>query len=164
MPEETKTFLRALKNPLGVITIVGKYRTGKSLFLNKVLLKKSSFKVSPTINSCTKGLWLCRETLKSESEKEMDILVIDTEGFGATEETDAYNNKILLFALLFSSYFVYNSVGSIDETSINNLTVIANLARDIESSNSKKEKLEEEFPSFLWLVRDFTLNMVDKNG
>lgn len=61
----------------------------------------------------------------------MDILVIDTEGFGATEETDAYNNKILLFALLFSSYFVYNSVGSIDETSINNLTVIANLARDI---------------------------------
>lgn len=94
----------------------------------------------------------------------MDILVIDTEGFGATEETDAYNNKILLFALLFSSYFVYNSVGSIDETSINNLTVIANLARDIESSNSKKDKLEEEFPSFLWLVRDFTLNMVDKNG
>jgi hypothetical protein len=66
VPEETKTFLRELKNPLGVITIVGKYRTGKSLFLNKVLLKKSSFKVSPTINSCTKGLWMCRETLKSE--------------------------------------------------------------------------------------------------
>ena len=44
----------------------------------------------------------------------MDVLVVDTEGFGATEETDAYNNKILLFAILLSSYFVYNSVGSID--------------------------------------------------
>lgn len=60
IPEETKEFLRNFKNPLGIITIVGKYRTGKSLFLNKVLLRNSTFKVSPTINSCTKGLWMCR--------------------------------------------------------------------------------------------------------
>ena len=55
-------------------------------------------------------------------------MIIDTEGFGAMEETDAYNNRILLFALLLSSYFVYNSVGSIDENSLNNISVIANLA------------------------------------
>lgn len=65
MPAETADFLRQFRNPIGVITIVGKYRTGKSLFLNKVLLRKSAFKVSPTINSCTKGLWLCRESIKS---------------------------------------------------------------------------------------------------
>jgi len=70
----------------------------------------------------------------------------------------------LLFALLLSSYFIYNSVGSIDETSLNNLTIIANLAKDIQNNNNKDSKLEEEFPSFLWLVRDFTLNLVDKNG
>ncbi len=153
-----------MKNPLGVITIVGKYRTGKSLFLNKVLLKNGNFKVSPTINSCTKGLWMCRQTLTSEGSQPCDLLVIDTEGFGATEETDAYNNKILLFAILLSSYFIYNSVGSIDENSINNLNVIANLAREIQKSNSKDDKVDEEFPSFLWLVRDFTLNIVDKSG
>ena len=50
-----------------MITIVGKYRTGKSLFLNKVLLNNSdSFKVCPTINSCTKGLWISRKIIKSE--------------------------------------------------------------------------------------------------
>lgn len=65
VPPETADFLKTFTNPLGVITIVGKYRTGKSLFLNKVLLRKSAFKVSPTIQSCTKGLWLCREVLKS---------------------------------------------------------------------------------------------------
>ncbi len=92
------------------------------------------------------------------------MIVVDTEGFGATEETDAYNNKILLFAILLSSYFIYNSVGSIDENSINNLNVIANLAREIQKSNSKDDKVDEEFPSFLWLVRDFTLNIVDKSG
>lgn len=153
-----------MKNPLGVITIVGKYRTGKSLFLNKVLLKNGNFKVSPTINSCTKGLWMCRQTLTSEGSQPCDLLVVDTEGFGATEETDAYNNKILLFAILLSSYFIYNSVGSIDENSINNLNVIANLAREIQKSNSKDDKVDEQFPSFLWLVRDFTLNIVDKSG
>lgn len=92
------------------------------------------------------------------------MLVIDTEGFGATEETDAYNNKILLFAMLLSSYFIYNSVGSIDENSLNNLNIIANLAKEIQKTNNKDEKIDEEFPAFLWLVRDFTLNLVDKNG
>jgi len=42
------------------------------------------------------------------------LLVLDSEGFGAPEETDKYNHKILLFAMLLSSYFIYNSVGSID--------------------------------------------------
>ena len=60
VPTETAAFLKEIKNPLGIIAIVGKYRTGKSLFLNKVLLRKTTFKVSPTINSCTKGLWMCR--------------------------------------------------------------------------------------------------------
>jgi hypothetical protein len=31
--------------------------------------------------------------------------------------------------MLLSSYFIYNSVGSIDENSLNNLNVIANLAK-----------------------------------
>ena len=92
-------------------------------------MRSSVFKVSPTINSCTKGLWICQETLKADNHDQTDVLVIDTEGFGATEETDAYNNKILLFAMLLSSYFIYNSVGSIDENSLNNLNVIANLAK-----------------------------------
>lgn len=61
VPTEAQHFLRSFKNPLGIVTIVGKYRTGKSLFLNKVLLKNSAaFKVCPTINSCTKGLWMWR--------------------------------------------------------------------------------------------------------
>ena len=73
----------------------------------------------------------------------MDVLVIDSEGFGAMEETDAYNNRILLFALLLSSYFIYNSVGSIDEKSLNNLNVITNLAKELQSKNVGNDKIEE---------------------
>lgn len=44
---------------LHIITVAGKYRTGKSYILNRVLLERNSgFEVGPTINACTKGLWM----------------------------------------------------------------------------------------------------------
>ena len=48
-----------LKNSkVGVIAVAGKYRTGKSFLLNRILLNKqgatSGFGVGPTINPCTK--------------------------------------------------------------------------------------------------------------
>lgn len=57
--EESKEFLRKLTGKkIGVICVVGKYRTGKSYFLNKVILdlqdSNSGFNVGPTINPCTK--------------------------------------------------------------------------------------------------------------
>jgi len=43
------------------------------------------------------------------SNKEMDCLVIDAEGFGGLDEDANHDNRIFLFALLLSSYFIYNS-------------------------------------------------------
>jgi hypothetical protein len=125
-------FLRGLTAPVGVITVVGKYRTGKSLFVNRVLLNNpGGFKVGPTVNPCTKGLWLWRETLRSDNPDfpEQEVLVIDSEGFGGTDENSNHDSKIMLFALLLSSFFIYNSVGSIDENSLNCLNLIINLAK-----------------------------------
>lgn len=55
--KEAEEFLKSLGDtPLGAISVVGKYRTGKSFFINRVLLnkKKSGFNVGATINPCTK--------------------------------------------------------------------------------------------------------------
>ncbi len=41
--------------------------------------------------------------------------MIDTEGFGGTDENENHDSRIFLFAILLSSYFIFNSVGSIDE-------------------------------------------------
>ncbi len=45
--------------------VAGKYRTGKSFLLNRVILNKKNegFGVGPTINPCTKGLWVWGETM-----------------------------------------------------------------------------------------------------
>lgn len=52
------------------------------------------------------------------------MLLIDSEGIGAFDEDDNHDSKIFLLALLLSSYFVYNSMGTIDENAINNLSLI----------------------------------------
>jgi hypothetical protein len=56
---QAEQFLASLgPEKLGVVSIVGKYRTGKSFFVNKVLLGQQAggFSVGPTINPCTKVL------------------------------------------------------------------------------------------------------------
>lgn len=69
---------------------------------------------------------------------------------------------------MLSSFFIYNSVGNIDEQALNSLSLIINLAKDIQikshNSDTEKEDTANYFPSFLWIVRDFALKMVDNNG
>ena len=57
MSEEAKRFLKSIKEKVAVIAVAGKYRTGKSFLLNRILLNKKEkvgFGVGPTINPCTK--------------------------------------------------------------------------------------------------------------
>lgn len=54
----------------------------------------------------------------------MKILLIDSEGIGAFDEDENHDTKIFLLALLLCSYFIYNSMGTIDENAINNLSLI----------------------------------------
>jgi hypothetical protein len=57
--EESREFLKSLQAPLGIISVAGMYRTGKSYLLNRMLLNRSSgFGVGSTINACTKGVWV----------------------------------------------------------------------------------------------------------
>lgn len=59
--EEAKELLMsdALRDEhVGIIAVAGKYRTGKSFLLNRILMNKkgetTGFGVGPTINPCTK--------------------------------------------------------------------------------------------------------------
>lgn len=137
---EAAEFLCQLKGKIGVIAICGKYRTGKSYILNKLFMEqlaedraKRGFNVGPTINPCTKGLWIWKEIFyaQNDEEKETPIIIIDTEGLGAFDEDDNHDTKIFLLALLLCSYLIYNSVGSIDENVLNNLSLVVNLSKSL---------------------------------
>jgi len=93
-------------------------------------------------------------------------LVIDSEGIGAFDEDENHDTKIFLLALLLSSFFIYNSVGTIDESALNNLSLIINLSKELQIKSELLEDCDPEeilklFPSFLWIVRDFSLRLID---
>jgi hypothetical protein len=94
----------------------------------------------------------------------MDLIMIDTEGFGGMDENANHDSRIFLFSLLLSSYFIYNSSGSIDENALTSLNLIINLAKDIQTKTNGKAEDVSSFPAFLWVIRDFTLMLQDKGG
>ena len=55
-PDAEKILRRPEYKSIGLIALVGKYRTGKSFLLNRVILnrKDQGFGVGPTIKPCTK--------------------------------------------------------------------------------------------------------------
>jgi hypothetical protein len=92
-------------------------------------------------------------------------MVMDTEGLGSLEEGEQTDTKIFLMSMLLSSYFIYNSVGSIDEKAVQSLSLIINLSKLLQKGGSREmQDIVNCFPSFLWLVRDFALRLEDNKG
>ena len=96
---------------------------------------------------------------------------MDSEGIGALDEDSTHDSRIFSLAVLLSSCFLYNSTGSIDENAIQNLSLIVNLTKNIHiksHAGSGEEPDSEDyakyFPTFAWIVRDFTLQLVDSEG
>ena len=159
---EALTFIRKLPSPLSIVSVAGVYRTGKSYLLNRVILDRNQgFKVGPTINACTKGLWIWGEAIQGTSEEgaPCSILVIDSEGMGGFDRDTNYDTRVFSIASIISSIFIYNSNGAIDEGAIDSLSLIVNLAKLVQSNN-----LSSFFPKFIWILRDFSLELVDETG
>lgn len=91
--------LSNLKEKVGVIGVAGKYRTGKSFLLNRILLNRqkgeTGFGVGPTINPCTKGLWIWDTPIEVDKKmtsgqetgsEKIKVLIVDSEGIGAFKE------------------------------------------------------------------------------
>ncbi len=188
IPKESEDLLKNqnLEN-IGIMSLVGKYRTGKSFLLNKILLNQNSnntkneigFSVGPTIKPCTKGIWIWSDPLiinNNNFKESFPCFIIDTEGLNAYDEEINQDTKIYLIAILISSLFIYNSFGPIDEPALETLSFIINLGKNIKLKNdnnnnfknnnnfNNQNELIEYFPSLFWLLRDFSLKLEDKNG
>ena len=163
---EAEDVIKILPSPLGIISVAGMYRTGKSYLLNRVLLNQSNgFTVGPSINPCTKGLWMWSKTIQAHTPqgKPINLLIIDTEGIGATDEDHNHDNKIMTLAILLSSYFLYNSIGTIDENSIQSLSLIVNITKNIQKKKNNND-FTKYLPTFMWVIRDFSLQLKNKEG
>lgn len=94
-----------------------------------------------------------------------DCLIIDTEGLGSLEEGESTDLKIFMLALLFSSQLIYNSLGSIDEQALESLSLVIQLATLLQRQDKyDTQELVNTFPSFMWLIRDFSLKLENEKG
>ena len=67
--------------------------------------------------------------------------------------------KLLTLVFLISSTVVYNSMGSIDEQTLDQLRVITNIKNCLSSSQFPAEKTK-----LVWVLRDFALQLIDRYG
>lgn len=118
--KEAAKFLDAVDNPITVVGIVGKYRTGKSYLLNLLFGQSDGFELGSTIQSKTKGIWIwCRP---HPVYPERVLVLLDTEGLSDVEKgNEDHDNQIFVLATLLTSCLVYNSKGTIDNDAIQSL-------------------------------------------
>ncbi|CAI5727901.1 unnamed protein product [Hyaloperonospora brassicae] len=187
---EARAVLETVKTRLVVVAVAGLYRTGKSFLLNLLaqhaartdvadLTRPSGFAVGRTVNACTKGIWMWGHPIALD--KDTSVLFLDTEGLGSVDRAQTHDTRIFALALLLASNFVYNSRGVIDGNALDDLSLVVNLSKHIQTSStspatattpmassgvdaaSAGDRLHEFFPTFMWVVRDFTLQLLD-NG
>uniref|UniRef100_A0A1U7WMD9 Guanylate-binding protein 4-like n=1 Tax=Nicotiana sylvestris TaxID=4096 RepID=A0A1U7WMD9_NICSY len=162
-----------VKEPVGIVSVCGRARqvyfnvssfNWSSLYVDayrfpdlELLGRSSGFQLSPTHRPCTKGIWLWSAPLRRTAldGTEYNLLLLDTEGINAYDQTETYSIQILSLAVLLSSMLVYNQMGDIDEAAIDRLSLVTEMA--------SASELGQFSPIFVWLFRDFYLDLVEDN-
>lgn len=153
--EETATWLSQRTKPFSVLACAGKFRTGKSFLLNRLLNRPAGkgFGVGETVQACTRGIWLCMEMMTHNGN---DVLVLDTEGIDALDAESQHDVRIFAIAVLICSAFAYNSMSHLDEAAVQTLSLMTKISQSLEGGGHD--------PSLYWVLRDFSLQMVDGDG
>ncbi|CDW71073.1 guanylate-binding n-terminal domain containing protein [Stylonychia lemnae] len=166
LSEEGLKILRSIDTDIGIVAVTGAQRTGKSFILNLLLDQhgQKGFKISPSTKSCTQGIWIWGKPIFVKN-RNMHIILLDTEGSGSLQKNQTHDSKIFALVVLLSSFFIFNSMQTIDENSISCLSVAAELSNfiKVKSSGNGEQILQSTTPKFLWLLRDFALEL-HENG
>ena len=170
--EEAARVLAGLDGPVGVVCVAGRARQGKSYLLNRLTGSAeggAGFKVGSTHRACTKGLWMWGKPLQKVAPDgtRYNLVLLDTEGIDAYDQTGTYSLQIFSLAVLLSSFFVYNQMGGIDEVALDRLSLVVEMTKHIKVKAGKGETVRDlgrHAPQFLWLLRDFYLQLNEGDG
>ncbi|MBA0869052.1 hypothetical protein Goshw_022592 [Gossypium schwendimanii] len=115
MDPEAVAALQLVKEPIGVVSVCGRARQGKSFILNQ----------------------------------------------------GTYSTQIFSLAVLLSSMFIYNQMGGIDEAALDRLSLVTQMTKHIRvkagGRTASASELGQFSPIFVWLLRDFYLDLVEDN-
>ncbi|XP_023613445.1 guanylate-binding protein 6-like [Myotis lucifugus] len=157
--------LDKMSQPVVVVAIAGLYRTGKSYLMNRLAGQNHGFCPGSTVWSETMGIW--KWCVPHPLKPNHALVLLYIEGLGDVEKGYSKNDSwIFALAVLLSSMFVYNSMGTINHHTLEQLHYVTELTKLIraKSSPSSGEVGDSAmflsfFPDFVWVVRNFTLDL-----
>lgn len=171
--------LSQIKTKLCVVVVSGPYRSGKSTLLNLLVNRtnrqnnqKHGFAVGGTTTAVTKGIWLWSTPAvhtDTNTNESITTIYLDSEGLGSTDTTSTFDTQIFSLSLLLCSLFILNTSGAINESALDQLDLVVHLTDKIHTSatqktnNSTTNELAQHMPAFIWLLRDFVLQLVSKH-
>uniref|UniRef100_A0A671L2B7 Guanylate-binding protein 1-like n=1 Tax=Sinocyclocheilus anshuiensis TaxID=1608454 RepID=A0A671L2B7_9TELE len=156
--KEAKDILDEINEPVVVVSVVGLYRTGKSYLMNHLAGQQSGFALGSTIESKTKGIWMW--CVPHPNKEGHTLVLLDTEGLGDVAKGCTHFREILyIYIYIHFTRCCY---------SLMCCSYVVELAehikiRSTEAADDEEEEEDSEFvrffPSFIWVVRDFTLDL-----
>ena len=116
--DEAIQLLKSINKPVGVLSIAGPCRSGKSYVLSRLLGKSNAFDLGHTMDAKTFGIWMGTSVLECDS---YVIVLLDTEGIDACTASGQEDTRIFVLTLLLSSYFIYNSKGVVNKSDLDKM-------------------------------------------
>ena len=131
--DEALKLLFSLKNEkLFIITINGMSQSGKTALANNLIAKDKGFDAKKS----TKGIWIWGTPINIKDN--IKLLIIDCEGI-----KDNKINNFALLSILFSTHFIYNTKGDLNDTIINKYISNMNIKDLITFNNNNKHNIPE---------------------
>ncbi|OMJ92822.1 hypothetical protein SteCoe_4364 [Stentor coeruleus] len=149
--------LQSFSNPVGIISIIGPPKCGKSYLANKILGTQGGFETEKT----TKGIWVWSEPIKillrdeAGSEKEGEVLVVDCESIlDRGEDHKRASLEVLALANLLSSHIVLMTTQPINSSTLNEVEILTEISSiiQIKKGQESKNNLYNYLPTLTWVV------------
>ena len=162
--DDAVELLHSINKPLGVLSICGPYRSGKSYFISRALGSPGAFKLGHSMQACTRGIWMATTVLECQN---FTTVLLDTEGIDAVGASETMAMSLLTLTTLLSSFLIYNSKKVPQKVDLDKMRCFSQLSASLlaqcgESMSNEAKKAF--FPNFLWLLRDVHLKMTDREG
>ena len=132
--------------------------------MSRLLGSPGTFQLGHTMRACTHGIWMATTVLECD---EFAAIFLDTEGIDAPKAPKTTVMSLLTLTTLLSSFFIYNSKKVPWKDDLEKMRCFTQLSTSLLARGGKaltSEVMKQFFPHFLWLLRDVTLNVTNREG